>query len=76
MSATPSGAEGRGTEIRVHFTESPGRGWVAEAVEVAAVAQGATKDEATDKLRELLHVYPEVVREYETIEAETELIAL
>lgn len=73
-----STARGNGhlTEIHVQFTESPGRGWVAEAVEVAAIAQGATREEARGRLKDLLNTYPEVVREYETIEAETELIAL
>ncbi len=41
--------------------EAPGRGWVADAVEVGAGAQGAAQAEAISNLRELIRTYPEVL---------------
>jgi len=47
--------------IAVTLIEAPGRGWVADAVEVGAVAQGATQAEAISNLRELIRTYPDVL---------------
>ena len=37
--------------IAVTLIGPPGRGWVAHAAEVRAVAQGATREEALDEMR-------------------------
>jgi hypothetical protein len=47
--------------IAVTLIEAPGREWVADAVEVGAVAQGATQAEAISNLRGLIRTYPEVL---------------
>jgi hypothetical protein len=48
---------------QITLIESPGRGWVADSARYRAVAQGATREEALQKLAELLQTYPEVMRE-------------
>ncbi len=47
--------------VTIAFTliESPGRGWVAHAAEVRAVAQGTTREEALANLPDLVQAYPE-----------------
>ena len=45
--------------IAVTLIEAPGRGWVAHAAEVRAVAQGATREEALANLPDLVQAYPE-----------------
>jgi predicted RNase H-like HicB family nuclease len=47
--------------LTVEFEEVPGQGWVVEAPEVAAVAQGETRDEALANLRDVIQHYPEVL---------------
>ena len=49
--------------LRVEFVEVPGKGWVADAPEARATAQGETRDEALANLRSLFDRYPEVLRE-------------
>jgi predicted RNase H-like HicB family nuclease len=49
--------------LRVEFEEVPGQGWVVETQDVAAIAQGATKEEALANLRSLIDTYPEVLDE-------------
>lgn len=47
--------------LRVEAEEVPGQGWVVEAPEVGAIAQGTTYDEALSNLKELIEHYPEVI---------------
>ena len=47
--------------IAVTLIEAPGRGWVAHAAEVRAVAQGATREGALANLRDLVQAYPEAL---------------
>lgn len=47
--------------LRVEAEEVPGKGWVVEAPEVGAIAQGTTYQEALANLRELIEHYPEVI---------------
>ena len=49
--------------IAVTLIEAPGRGWVAHAAEVRAIAQGATQAEALANLRDLVRAYPEALDE-------------
>ncbi len=48
--------------IRVELEEVPGKGWVADAREVPAIAQGATQEEALANLRRVIEKYPDVVQ--------------
>lgn len=41
-------------KLRVEWEEVPGRGWVVEAPEAGAIAQGETREEALANLRSLL----------------------
>ena len=52
---------GEPVTIAVTLIEAPGRGRVADAVEVGAVAQRATQAEAISNLRELSRTYPEML---------------
>ena len=54
---------GESVKITVTLIEAPGRGWVAHAAEVCAVAQGATQEEAIANLRDLVQAYPEALDE-------------
>ena len=54
---------GKPVTIAVTLIEAPGRGWVAHAAEVRAVAQGATQEEALANLRDLVQAYPEALDE-------------
>jgi predicted RNase H-like HicB family nuclease len=47
--------------LRVEVEEILGQGWVVEAPEIGAIAQGATKEEAFANLEELIEHYPEVI---------------
>jgi predicted RNase H-like HicB family nuclease len=47
--------------LRVEAEEVPGKGWVVEAPEVGAIAQGETREEALANLKELIEHYPEVI---------------
>ena len=49
--------------LRVEWEEVPGQGWVVEAPEAGAIAQGETRDEALANLRGLIEHYPEVLDE-------------
>ena len=49
--------------IAVSLVQAPGRGWVAHAAEVRAVAPGATREEALANLRDLVQAYPEALDE-------------
>jgi predicted RNase H-like HicB family nuclease len=49
--------------LTVESEEVPGRGWVIEAPEVNAIAQGDTLEEARQNLMELISHYPEVLTE-------------
>ena len=49
--------------IAVTVIEASGRGWVAHAAEVRAIAQGATHEEAVANLRDLVRAYPEALDE-------------
>ncbi|MHB1500265.1 MAG: hypothetical protein ACYCYK_03705 [Candidatus Dormibacteria bacterium] len=53
--------------IAVTLIEAPRRGWMADAVEVGAAAQGATQAEVISNLRELIHTYPEVLERVPTM---------
>ena len=50
-------------KLRVESEEVPGKGWVVEAPEAGAIAQGGTRDEAMANLKELIQHYPEVLEE-------------
>jgi predicted RNase H-like HicB family nuclease len=47
--------------LLVETEEVPGKGWVVEAPELGAIAQGATRGEALANLKELIEHYPEVI---------------
>ncbi|HUY53828.1 MAG TPA: hypothetical protein VMV23_01560 [Candidatus Nanopelagicaceae bacterium] len=49
--------------VAVTLIEAPGRGWVAHASELRAVAQGVTQEEALANLRDLVQTYPEALDE-------------
>ena len=61
MDPTPHLSASAPVTIAVTLIEAPGRGWVADAVEIGAVAQGTTEAEAISNLRELIRTYPEVL---------------
>ena len=52
---------GEPVTIAVTLIEAPGRGWVAHAAEVRAVAQGATREEALANLRDLVQTCSEPI---------------
>ncbi|MGH7866703.1 MAG: type II toxin-antitoxin system HicB family antitoxin, partial [Candidatus Dormibacteraceae bacterium] len=48
-------------QLMVESEEVPGRGWVVEAQDVNAIAQGETLAEALDNLKEVIETYPEIL---------------
>ena len=49
--------------LTVEIDEVPGKGWVVEAPDVAAIAQGETREEALANLKALIEQYPEVLEQ-------------
>ncbi len=49
--------------LRVELEEVRDRGWVVEAPEVGAIAQGETREEALANLKASIRHYPEVLEE-------------
>jgi predicted RNase H-like HicB family nuclease len=49
--------------LTVGVEEVPGKGWVVEAPDVAAIAQGETREEALANLKALIEHYPELLEQ-------------
>jgi len=49
-------------KLRIEQEEVPGEGWIVRAPEVRATAQGATLEEATANLLDLIEKYSEVLQ--------------
>ena len=50
-------------EVEVDVIEVPGRGWIAHATQIRAIAQGATEEEALANFAELVRTYPRTQQE-------------
>ncbi len=50
-------------QVEVEVIEVPGRGWIAHATQIRAIAQGATEEEALANFDELVRTYPRTLEE-------------